>query len=132
MVVAFLLLLSFACSPFSFEGFAYYKKLPANYAVLAVDTRELTEIIQGIGGSSVRSVIGPMIFAYGWNEDFIIAKQHPNLDFLKGLQMEITNWFIIEVKTQRIYGPLTEEKYIETRQKLGVPYELIFTDTIEP
>jgi len=73
-----------------------------------------------------------MVFAYGWNDDFIIAKQHPNPDDFGSVETDITNWFIIEVATGEVYGPLTEQEYIDLREKLGVPDSLTFTRTIEP
>jgi hypothetical protein len=41
-------------------------------------------------------------------------------------------WFIIEVQTREVYGPLSEQRYEELREELGVPEELVFTETVEP
>ena len=74
-----------------------------------------------------------MVFAYGWNSNFIIAKQHPTKDIMEPtIDTGITNWFIIQVSTGEVYGPLSEQEYTKLREELDVPTELTFTETIEP
>jgi hypothetical protein len=41
-------------------------------------------------------------------------------------------WFITKVQTREVYGPLSEQMYEELREELGVPEELVFTETVEP
>jgi hypothetical protein len=72
-----------------------------------------------------------MVFRYGWNADFIIAQQHPMQDGFDELNTGVTDWFILEVATGEVHGPLTEEAYVGKRQTLGVPDDLDFTHTIE-
>lgn len=69
---------------------------------------------------------------YGWNVDFIIAQQHPVQDGFDEINTAVTDWFILEVATGEVHGPLTEAAYIRRRQTLGVPDDLNFTHTVEP
>ncbi len=123
---------SLACC-FAMEGLAYEHDLVADYAVWAVDTRAWTAIVEKISDSSSAStIVGPMVDAYGWNDDFIIAKQHPNPDLDSAdVDTGVTNWFIVEVETGTVHGPLSEQEYVELRDELGVPSELVFTRAVE-
>jgi hypothetical protein len=90
-------------------------------------------VVQKIpASSSAATVIGPMVFRYGWNVDFIIAQQHPVQDGFDEINTAVTDWFILEVATGEVHGPLTEAAYIRRRQTLGVPKDLDFTYTVEP
>ena len=81
----------------------------------------------------------PMVFAYGWNDDFIIAKQHPrDPNERDKIDVGTTHWYIVEVKTEDvrakpedIHGPLTEEEFRQSRVRLGVPDKLSFTKTLK-
>jgi hypothetical protein len=73
-----------------------------------------------------------MVFAYGWNEAFIIAKQHPNLDGFDEIDTGVTYWFIVEVANREIHGPLSETEYLGLRKELAIPRDLDFVKTIEP
>jgi len=126
-----LLLLVCGCG-FAWEGLDYEEDLTADYAVWAIDSSHTdTMLVKKVGGSGGSGVVWPMVFAYGWNEDFIIVKQHPEIDHWGHIDTTTTNWFIIRVKTGEVYGPLTEPEYIELRRKLGIPRELDFSRTIE-
>jgi hypothetical protein len=127
------LCLSSMTSCFFLEGLAYEEDLVADYAVWAVDTGAWTGIVEKTSNSGGSFIVGPMVYAYGWNDDFIIAKQHPNPNHnVSDVDTSTTNWFIIEVQAGEVYGPLREQEYEELREKLGVPNELVFTRTVEP
>src|ERR1051325_5365698 len=86
--------------------------LAGGYRALAIDTMEQTMIVNKTNGGP--AVVDPMVFAYGWNKDFIIAKQHPEKNkpsFV--IDTNITNWFIIEIASRKVHGPLTEKAYLE-------------------
>lgn len=124
-----ILLLALACGGI---GLAYEHDLTADYAIWAPDTNTQAAVVQKIpDSSSAATVIGPMVFRYGWNADFIIAQQHPVQDGFDELNTGVTDWFILEVATGEVHGLLTEEAYVRRRQMLGVPDDLDFTHTIE-
>ena len=115
------------------EGLAYKDDdLPGKYAVWAVDTTSNAAIVEKRGGGVGIDVVGSMVFAYGWNDDFIIAKQHPPCpDDRYRIDTSTTHWHLIEVKTKTVHGPLTEDAFGELRNELKVPPELSFTKTIQ-
>jgi hypothetical protein len=124
-----LLVLALACGGI---GLDYEHDLTADYAVWAPDANAQAAVVQKIpDSSSAATVIGPMVFRYGWNAEFIIAQQHPVQDGFDELNTRVTHWFILEVATGKVHGPLTEAAYIRRRQTLGVPDDLDFTHTIK-
>lgn len=61
-------------------GLAYEYDLTGDYAVWAPDLLTQAAVVQKIPETSGGSVIIPaMVYAYGWNDDFIIAQRHPQL-----------------------------------------------------
>jgi hypothetical protein len=104
----------------------YDSDLVAGYEFVAMDSKE-----QAMIHHPKHKNIDPMVFAFGYNKDFIIAKQHPNTDGFHA-DKSITNWFIIRVATGELFGPLSETEYIELRKRLEVPDTLTFTSQIDP
>jgi hypothetical protein len=130
ILLLLILWLALACGGI---GLAYEHDLTAAYAIWATDLTAQAAVVQKIpDSSSASTVIAPMVFRYGWNEDFVIAQQHPNLDGFDEIDADVTHWFILDVAEGEVYGPLTEEAYVRMRQTLGVPEDLDFTHTIEP
>jgi len=108
---------------FMFEGLAYEDNLVGGYKVQAGDTQNSAAIFRE------NEVVSPMVFAYGWNDDFILAKRHW---VGKNVDIATVYWYLIEVRSNRVHGPLSEPQFTELRLKLGVPEELTFTKTVEP
>jgi len=75
--------------------------------------------------SMSRQVVPPTVFAYGWNDDFILAKQHPQKKD-RIVDTSVTYWYIIEVTSVDIHGPLNEDEFRKLRTKLKVPEEISF------
>ena len=108
---------------FMFEGLAYEDNLAGGYVVQAGDMRNSAAIFRET------EVVPPMVFGYGWNEDFIIAKRHW---VGKNVDIATAYWYLIEIHTAKVHGPLTEQQFTGLRGELGVPEELTFTKTIRP
>jgi len=109
-----------------FHGPIYEEDLVNGYAVWAADIMKDAAIVLKIKGTSGASVVvHPMVFAYGWNDDFIIAKRHPEKKDRK-VDMSITYWYIVEVASGNVHGPLNEDEFDKLRIKLEVPPELSF------
>jgi len=108
-----------------FMGRVYEKDLGNGYAVWAADIIEDAMIVhKGKGGSASTRVVQPMVFAYGYNDDFIIAMQHPE----KGTKVDksTTYWYIVEVASRDAHGPLSEDEFNQLRAKFKVPAEISF------
>ena len=109
-------------------GDFYNEGLGNGYAVCAADVIEQTGVVrvdkQGFGGGLV--VVPPTVFAYGWNDDFILAKQHPLNEMDWKVDASITNWYIVEVASGNVHGPLSEGEFNKLRTELKVPAEISF------
>ena len=87
----------------------------------ATDIIEDACVVRKIKGSSGASTVVPRtVFAYGWNDDFIIAKQHPEKKDGK-VDTSTTYWYIVKVASGKVHGPMTEDEFTKLRTKLKVP-----------
>ena len=73
----------------------------------------------------------------GWNDKFIIVKQHPRT-FPNPPDKSITNYFILSINEkfdwrskETLSGPFTLEQFNAKRKELGVPDDLEFTKVLE-
>jgi hypothetical protein len=112
------------------------KKLIGNYEVDYIDSKDNMSIYYNDPQWGGLGVVNPTVFAVGYNDDFIIAKQHPNVDFK--IDRGTTNYFIIPLKStisespeDNKIGPLTESSFLEKRKQLGIPSTLNFTIVFE-
>ena len=105
-------------------GDFYHEDLGNGYVVIAADIIQQVHIsIKEGSGSS--EVVPPMVFAYGWNDDFVLAKQH-SLKSHRKVDTSITYWYIVEVASGNVHGPLSEGEFNKLRTKLKVPAEISF------
>ena len=108
------------------EGLAYEEDLGNGYAVWAVDVMKNAGIVlKDKRGSFAKVVVPHTVFAYGWNEDFILAKRHPEKKDKK-VDTSVTYWYIIEVTSGDVHGPLNEDEFCKLRTRLKVPEEISF------
>jgi hypothetical protein len=126
----YLLLLMSSC-----HGSAYEEYLVDNYSLKAMDVKSGMSVFYN-DNEYLIGVIQPTVFAVGYNNDFIIAKQHPNI--FPEIDRSITNYFIIPIKNRvaesaekNVIGPLTVEEFNAMQKELGVPESLIFTNVFE-
>jgi hypothetical protein len=106
-------------------GEFYHEGLGNGYAVCAADVIEQTSVVKmHKGSSSGTTVVFPTVFAYGWNEDFILAKQHPLNEMDWKVDASITNWYIVEVASGSVHGPLSEGEFNKLKTELKVPAEI--------
>jgi hypothetical protein len=88
-------------------------------------------------GGTYSTVIAATVFAVGFNENYIIAKQHPYSGSSDVKNLKI-NYFIILLKDtfnfrtkNGIIGPLSEDQYNLKRRELNIPDNLIFSKQFE-
>lgn len=113
-------------------GLACEYDLTQDYAIWAPDLLEQAAVVRkDAQGSGASVVVQPMVFSFGWNEAFIIAMQHPKRDHFEDVDNSVTRWFIVEVATDTVHGPLTEDEYEQLRLDLNIPDVLDFSETIE-
>lgn len=108
------------------ERLIYDENLCNGYAVSAVDVMEDAAVVHKDKGRLLATVVVPRtVFAYGWNDDFILAKRHPQKKDRK-VDTSVTCWYIIEVASGDVHGPLNEDEFRKLRTKLKVPEEVSF------
>ena len=97
---------------------------------------EINLVIDGDGYQGIE-IPGHILF-YGHNKDFILASQKPT-DSIRArdrssryLELEqkifdssASRYWIVQVSIEHVYGPLTKDEYFRTRQRLGVPENLM-------
>ena len=126
----FLYLIRFCCCDFRgacpFLGPIYEEDLGNGYIVCALDVmQDVHIIIKNKRGSGGFQVVPPTVFAYGWDDDFILAKRHPEKKDRK-VDTSVTYWYIIEVASGDVHGPLNGGEFRKLRTKLKVPEEISF------
>lgn len=76
------------------------------------------------------------VFCYGYDDDFIIAKQHPWSYSREGstatssLNESVTNRYIVEKATENVYGPYDGADFEAKREELGVSVDLQFSKDV--
>ncbi len=108
-------------------GFAYQQKMSGKYFLIATDSLEQMDISEGPsdGSNSYRGVIPGTVFEAGWDEHFIIAKQHP-----PGRESS-TNFYILRVSDGKLSELIDEPAFDAEREKLEVPKALTFTWSLD-
>jgi len=111
---------------------SYRKELIKDYELLAIDEYNGMSIV-GYKDQVRIGIVGAFVFNVGYNNDFIIAKQHPLLPNGK-VDIGITYFYIIPIKNkisdfpeENKIGPLSEEQFLRKRKEMGVPTDLNFT-----
>lgn len=103
----------------------------------AVDIAEETAIYYKESEYLYSPIVRSTVFAVGFDNNFIIAKQHP-FAFPNVIDRSVTNFYIVAIDSldslrpeKCVIGPLTEEQFLQKRGELSVPNELSFTITNE-
>ncbi len=93
-------------------------KIVGDYTLMAMDTDEQMSIWCGKWGR-----VDQTVFSVGFNERYVVAKQHPNGD------RKLTNYFYIdrssdspsESEAKHVIGPLSEPEFRLRQQELSLP-----------
>lgn len=100
----------------------YYLVAPDDDIQLSLSYHEPSD------GDNYGTFIIGTVFAVGYNEKYIIVKQHPNNN------RNVTNYFILPLikgfnwrTNNGLLGPLTLDQFNEKRKELNIPDSLKFT-----
>ena len=93
------------------------------YALLWIDTTENVSLCRDLGEGSWHGIVDSTVFAVGWDERYLVAKQHPNND------RSTTNYFIVDVRnnlahrgaTEITIGPITASEYQKRSVEMKLP-----------
>ena len=134
-ILCFTILLAFA----SCGGFVLEEKIIDNYYLIAADVGEDCSLSyhELTDGSNYGIIIKATVFAVGYNDKYMIVKQHPSV-FPNPPDKKITNYYILPLKkgmdwknNNGLIGSLTLEQFNEKRKELNIPDEVTFTKEIE-
>jgi hypothetical protein len=108
----------------------HHEKLIGPYFLGDIDVTEQMSVFYDLGDGSGIGRIGPTVFSVGWNDRYIVAKEHPNGD------KRITNFYYLEIARdskyadpkQSVTDPLTKVEFLEKQKALNLPQ---FTRTIK-
>ena len=125
-IVAF----SLACTMLSGCGFVHDERLTGDYRLIAVDTFDQMSVSRSLSGGDTVGRIDETVFAVGWNDRYIVAKQHP------ANNRTVTNYYFLDISRDSTYadpsksvtGPLTEAAFQQHKAELKLPD---FTRTIK-
>ena len=115
--VVFVLLFFVGCQ---WDSSSY--SLPNDYVISWVDLPNYRNIHKE--GSSM--AIRPHVFEVGFNEEYIIAKQHPQVGEFQDANTDKTrlNYYILKMEKnnikEKIWGALTLEEFVNLSLELGI------------
>ena len=101
----------------------YNKHITGPYYLDAVDIAGQMSVDYDLGDGSGIGRIEPTVFSVGWNNRYIVAKQHP------ANNRTVTNFYYLDMTkdarygnpTDSVVGPLTRTEFISKQQALGLP-----------
>ncbi|MBL9198885.1 MAG: hypothetical protein JNL39_00205 [Opitutaceae bacterium] len=102
---------------------AHREKLIGPYILIAVDVDEQMCVAYYEGkGISITRVL-PVVFAVGFDANYIVAKRHPDNN------RSITQFYYIDIakdgkhsdQFKAVTGPLTEDEFKKAKAELGLP-----------
>ncbi len=133
----FMFLLASTLLVCSCRGLFEDKEVAGNFHIVALGSKYDMSLGYEINDGGFINIIPHVVFAVGYNEKYIIAKQHP-LDIKAGLNKKVTNYYIIPVSVKDQYwiekeviGPLTNEAFDERRKELNiedVKFTIVYSD----
>ena len=123
-------LLAVLTLPFLGACDVHKEHLVGQYLLVAVDIPEQMSVSYDLGDGSSIGRINPVVFAVGWSDHYIVAKQHP------ATNRSITSFYYLDISkdskyaepTNSVVGPLTEAEFTQKQHELGLP---AFTRTIK-
>jgi len=111
-------------------GFVYDEKITGPYRLVATDVSGQMSVCYTLEKGNCIGRVPETVFSVGWNDRFIVAKQHPLNN------RSVTNYFILEMALDSgladpgasVTGPLSAAAFKGKAASLGLPP---FTKTIE-
>lgn len=104
-------------------GFVHDERLTGDYRLIAVDVLEQMSVCRSLQDGLSVGCINETVFSVGWNEHYIVAKQHPGND--RG----VTHYYYLDISrdsphadpNQSVTGPLTETEFKKRQAELNLP-----------
>ncbi|HXC56001.1 MAG TPA: hypothetical protein VNU97_11955 [Rhizomicrobium sp.] len=113
-------------------GFVDDETLVGPYKLVAVDVREDMSLCwQSLDGKVCEGIVGPTLFAAGFNDDYVVAAVHPSV-FPKPPNKSVTQYYYV-IRDRRnegkdfgpppknVKGPFNARDYATERARLHLP-----------
>jgi hypothetical protein len=147
VIIFFFTILMVLFTGCNWNGFAYDKKITGKFHLEATDDMDQMNLCfqQGTDDEGYEGIIGPVVFAAGYNDKYIIVKQHPTIGPNKPWlnkkpyqpDTSITNYYILPIQEKYEYspitdliGPLTLDQFNSKRKELNIPDNVTFTKDV--
>ncbi|MDE5416150.1 DUF3997 domain-containing protein [Alkalihalobacterium chitinilyticum] len=109
--------------------------LPVNYSVVRTSAHQVTIAPKTSDTSWGSNIIPTKVTELAWDDTYILAKQvglkeDPNSN--NGYQIpnsEDVHFWIVEIKSGNVFGPLDEEGFRDKRNELGISNRLALKKT---
>lgn len=133
LIVIGIIPLAFFVVSISFNGFGsgvsdYQRNLAGGFRIVRMSDYQVTIESSSFGGTIIPATVAELAY----NDSFIIAKQqglkrkYPNnsANTYKIPDESINNYWIIDINTKKVYGPLNKSAFDLQRIQLKIPDDL--------
>lgn len=104
-------------------GFVHDEQLVGPYRLIAVDTEDDLDLSYRLPGGDAIGRVPATVFAVGWNDRYLVAKQHPSNN------RSITNYYVVDQSkdgplidpSKTVAGPMSAAEYERASRELGLP-----------
>jgi hypothetical protein len=104
-------------------GFVHNEQLTGDYRLNAVDVMEQMSVCLRLPGGDAIGRIDETVFSVGWDDRYIVAKQHP------ANNRTVTHYYLLDISrdstyadpNQSVTGPLTEVEFKQRQAELKLP-----------
>jgi hypothetical protein len=104
-------------------GFVHDEQLTGPYHLIAVDTLGEMSLSYRLPGGRAVGRIPQTVFSVGWDNRYIVARQHP------GNNRSITQFYYLTISRDSAYadpsvsvtGPMSEPEFLRKQAELGLP-----------
>ena len=104
-------------------GFVHDERLTGDYRLIAIDVLEQMSVSRSLPGGDTIGRIDETVFAVGWNDRYVVAKQYP------ANNRSVTNYYYLDMSrdnayadpSQSVTGPLTEAEFKRHQAELTLP-----------
>jgi hypothetical protein len=104
-------------------GFVHDERVTRDYRLIAVDVFDQMTLSRRLPDGNAISRINETVFAVGWNDRYVVAKQHP------AKNRKVTHYYYLDMSRDSIYadpsqsvtGPLTETEFKQHQADLKLP-----------
>ncbi|WP_157805836.1 DUF3997 domain-containing protein [Bacillus sp. mrc49] len=123
--------LCFYCSLAGCSGLSDYEvDLPGSYSIVSTSEHQVTISPKISEGSWDSAAVPVKVVEVGWDKNFILAKQVVLLDDPENTNnteipaTENYHYWIIDIKTGVVTGPLDEQNFVDKKSELSISKDI--------